>query len=111
MHMAGKWKLSRLLRQQHFIGTDSRSFLFLGQSVDLVHFLGRQIYIQRTASQIAVPDSRILLCVLVSSFVASGHALDERGSQTFIAPGGTLSSSDLKYDIRKILRKGRPSFS
>lgn len=75
--MAEKWKLSWLLHQQHLIGTDSRSFLFLGQSVDMVHFLGRQIYIQQVASQIAVPDSWILFCVLISSFVASGQALDE----------------------------------
>lgn len=108
--MVKKWKCSPLLPQLHLLGTDSRSFLFLGQSIDMVHFLGRQIYIQHIASQIAVPDSWILFCVLASSFVGSVHASDVRASQTFL-PRGTLSSFDLKYEIRKILRKGRPSFS
>lgn len=59
----------------------------------MVHLIGRQIYIQQTASQIAVPDSWILFCVLAASFVDSVHALDGRASQTFI-PTGTLSSFD-----------------
>lgn len=68
--------------------------------MDMVRFPLRQISMQQT-SPVAVPDSSILPWALASASVDSVHASD---------PLGTLSSFDLKNNVRKNLRKEDPLF-